>query len=166
MSSFRIRPSFSETFAETPQALRDRLLPSLESHPRRLEIKSFPGFITLRIPPQERHFWSPRLTLSIDPDESGGTLLHGIYGPNANVWSIFLYGYLFSGSVGLFSGIFGCCQWAVGYHPWGLWLFSLALAAAIGLYLFAQFGQKIGAQQTFEIHQAFESALGHPVEIH
>ena len=35
-----------------------------------------------------------------------------------------------------------------------------------GLYLTAQFGQKLGAQQMFKIHQAYEAAIGRVVEIH
>jgi hypothetical protein len=30
----------------------------------------------------------------------------------------------------------------------------------------AQFGQKLGAWQTFLLHQAYESAIGQSVEIH
>jgi hypothetical protein len=33
------------------------------------------------------------------------------------------------------------------------------------MYLTAQFGQKIGAQQTFLLHQIYESAVGQSVEI-
>ncbi len=93
------------------------------------------------------------------------TRVEGIYGPNANMWSSFLYAYLIVGSAGLFSGILGACQYVLEMTPWGLWIFGALLAIAAGLYLLAQFGQKVGAQQTFLLHQIYESAVGRPAEI-
>jgi hypothetical protein len=40
------------------------------------------------------------------------------------------------------------------------------LLILIGLYLLAQFGQKLGALQTFRLHQIYEAAMGRTVEIH
>lgn len=96
----------------------------------------------------------------------GKTQLEGIYGPNANVWSLFLYDYLITGSLGLFSGILGFVQWNIGSTAWGLWIFRAILACAIGLYVMAQFGQKLGVTQTFRLHQTYESAMGRSPEIH
>lgn len=165
MSSFRIRPRFSQVIELAIDEARERIVREVNEGEHHCEVKSFPGFICLRIPEEERHFWSPRLNLSLDPAEDGKTRIEGTYGPNANVWSLFLYGYLLSGSVGLFSGTLGFAQWMIGMRPWGLWIFSVMLAVGIGLYLFAQFGQKMGAQQTFRLHQIFEAAMGRTVEI-
>jgi hypothetical protein len=76
-----------------------------------------------------------------------------------------LYGYLFVGSVALFSGLFGACQLFIGDSPWGLWIFAVMVLAAAGLYLSAQMGQKLGARQTFELHQVVEAAVGRTIEI-
>ena len=165
MSSFRIRPQFSQLLDLGVEEARERIADRVEVEGGRCEVKSFPGFICLRIPEQDRHFWSPRLNLNLEPVEDGKTLVEGTYGPNANVWSLFLYGYLVSGSIGLFSGILGSCQWWIGHLPWGLWIFGTMVAVAVGLYVFAQFGQKLGARQTFLLHQIYESAMGATVEI-
>jgi hypothetical protein len=37
---------------------------------------------------------------------------------------------------------------------------------ALALYFMAQLGQKLGAQQTFLLHQEIETALGQPITIH
>jgi hypothetical protein len=129
-------------------------------------VKNFSGFVCLRIPSQDRHFWSPRLNLSLTPTEDGKSQIQGVYGPNANVWSLFLYGYLITGSLALFSGILGFVQLSLEIKAWGLWIFGAVLAAAAGLYLLAQFGQKLGAAQTFQLHQIYESAMGRKVDIH
>jgi hypothetical protein len=67
--------------------------------------------------------------------------------------------------MGTFSGVFGFAQWMTGARPWGLWIFGAMVVIALGLYVFAQFGQKLGAQQTFLLHQIYESAMGRTVEI-
>ena len=128
------------------------------------EVKVFPGFVCLRVPPGDRHFWSPRLNLSFH-QEGEGTRVNGVYGPNANVWSLFLYGYLLGGSVAVFSGCFGFAQWSLGTRAWGLWICGLALVVLAGLYVGAQLGQKLGAQQQFRLHQAYEEVSGGRVEI-
>jgi hypothetical protein len=94
----------------------------------RFEVKNFEGFVCLRIAEQRRRFWTPRLTLGLYGEADGSTRIEGVYGPSANVWSIFLYSYLLSGLVAMFSGFFGLAQWLVGEpRAWGLWIFGGAL---------------------------------------
>lgn len=166
MSSFRLRPSFSLVLDSPAEAAREHIVAQLKSDEAPCDVKTFPGLVSLYIREDETHFWSPRLSVSIDPRDEGGALLQGTYGPDTNVWAIFVYGYLLTGSAGLFSGILGACQWKLGYHPWALWIFAAAVVGAVGLYFFAQFGQKLGARQTFLLHQMFEKAVGRTVEIH
>ena len=165
MSSFRLRPRFSHVIDLGIEEARERIVGQVKLNGSRCEVKSFPGFISLRIPEADSHYWSPRLNLSLEADGEGKTVVQGTYGPNANMWSSFLYGYLLVGSVGLFSGILGFCQYWLGMQAWGLWIFGTMLAIAIGMYMLAQFGQKVGAQQTFLLHQIYESAVGREAEI-
>jgi hypothetical protein len=166
MSSFSVRPRFRHTLSLDEAAIQERLLRHIQTSGTEFEVKVFPQFICLRIPEGERKFWTPRLTLSLEPGEGGRTVVHGIYGPNAEFWSFYLYSGLIVGSVALFSGILGLCQKSLDMNPWGLWIFGIAVAAGAGLYLVAQIGQKLAAQQTFRLHQAYEAALGTSVEVH
>ena len=43
--------------------------------------------------------------------------------------------------------------------------FALLAMAALVLYLVAQFGQKIGAEQMFTLHHFFEDSIGHRIHI-
>jgi len=142
-----------------------RIVDHITVEENRCEVKNFPGYLCVRILEQDRHFWSPRLTLSIESAEDGKTVIEGIYGPNANVWSLFLYGYLIVGTLAVFAACIGLVQAMLGHTPLGLWVLGLMLAAVVTLYLVAQFGQKLGVQQTFVLHQAYEAAIGQSVEI-
>jgi hypothetical protein len=167
MSSFRIRPVFSQVVEFAPDEVRERIVQTVERDGGgQFEVKNFPNFVCLRIREEDRHFWSPRLNLSIEESADGHTRIEGTYGPNANVWGLFLYGYLLIGSLGLFAGVFGFAQWMIGMRPWGFWILGGLGCLATALYATAQFGQKLGARQMFMIHQAYEAAIGGMVEIH
>lgn len=165
MSSFSFRPSFMHTLELPLDQAEATLTERLRQDPGKFEVKRFPGFICLRIPLSERHFWTPRLMLGLESPEGETTLIRGTYGPNASVWSLYLYVYLFIGTGAIFSGIFGFCQWQLGMTAWGLWIFWTLAGFAAVMYLIAQMGQKLAAQQTFSLHQAYEKAAGQSIPI-
>jgi len=162
---FGYRPHFSQSLDGTPDELQSRLLEELRRAGGGCELKSFPGFICLRVPPAERHFWSPRLNLALEADDERGTRVEGVYGPNGNVWSLFVYGWLIVGSVALFAGALGWAQASLERNPWGLWVFGASLAGAIALHLLARLGRRLGADQTERLHAIYQQAIGRTVEL-
>jgi hypothetical protein len=165
MSSFRVRPRFEHTVELSREATREKILAALAAHSPALEGKSCPEFIGLHIPEAERRHWSPRLFLSLEPAPGGATRIEGVYGPEIEVWSVFLYGYLVTGLLGTFSGIYGCAQLVIDETPWAFYVTGSMTIIAGLLYLAAQLGQKLGAWQTFQLHQAYQAAIGRPAEI-
>ncbi len=134
------------------------------NHPN-CEVKGYRGFICIRLPQEERHFWTPRLHISLETDESGNTQARGTFGPNANVWSLYLYGYLIIGIVAMFSGMFGACQLFVGVPAWGLWVFSGMLVCALSLYLASRIGQRIASPQSKFLEKIYAEAVGQTIEV-
>jgi len=166
VSSFRIRPIFSQTLDLGIDEVQERIVQTVEiDEDRRFEVKNFPNFICLRIREKDRHFWSPRLNLGLETTADGHTHIEGAYGPNANVWGLYLYSYLAIGTLGVFSASLGLVQYAMNRHPWGLWVTGGLIILAAAMYVIAQFGQKLGAQQMYMIHQIYESATETMVEI-
>lgn len=158
-TSFSVRPRFQQTVALAPAETRRRILDALAIQAGEFEVKIFPGMIGLHIADAQRRYWSPRLILSFEPTPEGATRIEGIYGPEIEVWSVFLYGYLITGMIGMFSGILGCAQVFVKTAPWGFWVLGAMAVIAALLYLSAQLGQKLGAWQTFQLHQAYQAAV-------
>lgn len=165
MSSFRIRPRFTHTLDITPSAARALILRSLATQSPTLEVKPHAEFIGIHIATAERRYWSPRLFLGLEPTPEGKTVVDGTYGPEIEIWAVFLYGYLLTGLLGTFSGILGCAQVFTGAYPWAFWFTGSMALIAVLLYLSAQLGQKFGAWQTFQLHQAYQNAIGRPAEI-
>ncbi len=160
LSSFQVRPRFEAWIAAPADAVHAGLRRGLEAHAPSLVVRTFPGFIAVHIPDVERRYWSPRLFLSVEGSSGDRTRIEGIYGPEIEIWSVFLYGYLGTGLLGTFSGIYGFVQLRLGQNPWGLWICGGMAAGALLLYLFAQLGQKLGAHQTHRLHEAYTAAAG------
>ncbi len=165
MSSFRIRPCFEHTVELSAAETRARILASFAQHSPSFVVKAFPDFIGLHIGDHERSFWSPRLFLVLEAKAGGTTIVQGTYGPEIEVWSVFLYGYLITSLLGTFAGVLGFAQMKIAANPWGLWVLGAMVLLAGLLYLGAQLGQKFGAGQIFQLHQAYESAVGRPTDV-
>ncbi len=166
MSSFRVRPRFDHTLDQPLEAVRRRVLDTFAQHDGLFEVKDFPGFIGLHVKEPERRYWSPRLFLVLEQTGDGKTRVHGTYGPEIEVWSVFLYGYLATGVLGTLGGALGFAQWLVKTEqPWGLWVSAGMATFALLLYLGAQLGQKLGAWQTFQLHHVYQTAVGRPTAV-
>ncbi len=165
MSRFRLRPRFQQEVGLGIDAAEARITEYFETTRRNFEVKHFPRFICLRIPEEERHFWSPRLNLSLEESGENTTRINGVYGPNANVWSLFLYGYLGIGFLALIAAVLGISQWVIGKEPWGFWWLLVAAIGLVLLYLVGRTGRRLGARQTLRLHKEYQAAIGEPVAI-
>lgn len=165
MISWKLRPSFRQVLDFGSEQARERIVEQVLLNQSKCEVKSFPSFICIRIPMEDRHFWSPRLNISLEEDESGHTHVRGTFGPNANVWTLYLYGYLLTGSVGIFSGLFGACQLSLGMPAWGMWVFTGMLAIALAMLLASRVGQRLAAPQSKILEKIYVDAVRQEVDI-
>ncbi len=166
MIALRLRPGFRQELDFGVDEARERIVAQVEAHPEACELLSFPGYVVLRIPPEDRHFWSPRLLLGLEPNGEGRTEVRGLFGPNASMWSSYLYGYLFVGMTGVLSGIFGLCQLALEMMPWGLWITATMSVIALLMFLAALIGQRLALPQSELLERIYVEAVGKGVEVH
>jgi len=165
MTSYHIRPRFQEIIAASPEVIQHRIQAYAETVTDCHLTDGVPGHLVVKIPPADQHYWSPQLGLTFEEHEEG-TLVRGLYGPNPTVWLLFMFGYGTLGTIALFIAIIGFSQKNLGIDAPILWVLPVLAAAALTLYLIAQFGQKIGAEQMFTLHHFYEAAVGHRVHVH
>lgn len=159
LNSFRVRPRFSEVVPYSREETKTRLLAALRNEPAdTFELRPFAEFIGIHLAERDRRYFSPRLFLSLNARDNGTTEIEGLYGPEIEVWSVFLYGYLATGMLGTLSGIYGAATLFIGDEPWAFYVTGTMAAIALTLYLAAQLGQKLGAHQTCQLHRAYERA--------
>jgi hypothetical protein len=166
MSDIGLRPTFVDSLPRKPEEVHELLTSHIRDHCPDCDCQSFSGYLVLRIPENQRRFYSPRLLLGLEPDDLEGTRITGTFGPNANMWSAFFYSYLATISIALFSGILGFCQWKIEITPWGLWIFTPTVIALIALYVAGRIGRTLGEAQTNQLRAIYQSATGHAVEVH
>lgn len=161
MASFRIRPKFEMTTTKTVEEIITLVKEKIRINTHHLHGQAMHDHITIRVNQSHRHFWSPQLSVLLfrEPEETQ-TRIVGIYGPMPNVWTIFAITYLALSVLTLFISIIGFSQKALGVESNILYILPFLILTAIGMYIFSQMGQKLGAAQTYAIHYFFEEALG------
>lgn len=165
MSSFRLRPRFEVMLPLSAKDIETKIEDYLCAQDSCCSGVVHPGYIVFKIHKKDRHYWSPQLNILLD-EEEGETLIRARYGPAPKVWAIFNYGYAALGLLATFIAIIGFSQKSLGNPAPILWALPLIIGLAVVLYIMAQTGQKIGAEQTFDIHHHFEMAIGQKVHIH
>jgi len=119
--------------------------------------------IELRVLERDRHFWSPALSVTVAEDgSSGGSCVHGLVGPNPNLWTLFAMSYMGLALLFVFVGIFGWIQWWLGLDPWGLYVVPVLLLGLVGMYGLSRLGQRWAAPQTIVLRHFLEEVLELP----
>lgn len=166
MTSIRIRPRFTLLTNYTPEELFGMIKKHLEESKTNCYAESLhKSFIVLKINKEEQHFWSPQLTLSIDKSEEGSSI-RGLYTPKPTIWSMFIFFYTGIGVCILFGGLYGLARLSLNLEAPVLWAVPALLLLALLLYIVAQIGQKLGAQQMFNLHHFVENAIDKKVRIY
>mgnify|MGYP006924550379 CR=1 FL=1 len=47
--------------------------------------------VFIKFPKEKQHFWSPQLHLEINKVDENSSKLHGLFGPNPTVWTLFMF---------------------------------------------------------------------------
>ena len=164
MTSFRNRPRFIQTSLDSPDEIHDKFKSRMAEKDAPVCGVVIPNHIVLKILPDQRHYWSPQLSLSLEIRDHA-TLIRGLYGPNPAVWASFFFGYAILGIIALFASMIGLSQWFLGINAYWLWAVPICLFLSLILYLIAQAGQKVGAQQMFDLHHFYEKTMQEKVFI-
>lgn len=164
MTSFSIRPRFRDSSSLDAQTICEQFKIATGDYDSPCFATILPGHIYLKIKPENQHYWSPQLHLTLEETEEG-TLVRGLYGPNPTVWAFFFFGYVLLGLVAFFAGLWGLSLYSLDMPAAILWVVPVCGVLAVLLYLMAQAGQKIGAQQTFELHQFYQETIGNRIAI-
>lgn len=163
MTSYRIRPRFKQFSQQNIEEIGDEFKSTLNNNEDCVGQIAY-NLITLKIPQKDRHFWSPELSVSLEETEDG-TIIRGLYGPNPTVWTFFMFAYSCTGILALFTLMIASVNITLGRGYFYMIIFFVFLFLGLGIYLIAQFGQKMGVEQTFTLHHFFESVIHEKVHI-
>jgi hypothetical protein len=117
--------------------------------------------LVLTVPADARHFWSPWLTIEVEPREPTTARVSAMFSPHPSVWTGYLFGYLALAVVLLFSLIYAAAvvMSGDGGAPWSLWIGGGAVIAMIGMWYASVVGQRLAGAQMDAIHAALAQVL-------
>ena len=142
-----MRPRFTLEVRLPAQAVLAEMRAQLQLEGCPVEGMGAGRHMELFVHPDQRHFWSPWLSLDVDPGGAETAVISARFGPHPSVWTGFMSAYALVGFIVLGGLVFGGTQALVRQSPWGLWAAPVGLALGLGLYGASLVGQRLGADQ-------------------
>jgi len=159
ISVYRIRPRFRLELPGSIEDVQARIQAGLSRPDAPCQGIMRTGYAALALPKADQHYWSPRLTLSLEPSEAGCEV-SGLYGPRPEVWTMFMFLYGLMAFGVIMVGLVGLSYATLGKNTDILWLLPIFLLAWGGLYLVSYSGQKLGEKQMHVLHGFLEDCTG------
>ena len=155
----RLRPRLDVTDTHEPAVIAALVDTALRRPDAPCEGLSTDQQIDLRIRPEDVHFWSPQLKVVLRPDEGGRTRMLGHFGPNSNLWTLFMAAYGFV-VLSMITGVFyGSAQLMLREYAWALWTLPIGAVCLVVIYAAAAVGQRWGHDQTEVLERFLSTAV-------
>lgn len=162
MSQIEIRPHHAEQLPYSVEETLNRLRKSLNAEGQAITGTFAGQHVTLRLPEEEQHFWTPELSLDFEEDGEG-TYLRGLCGPKPSVWLMFVFFYFLLGAAIVIIFIIGYSQKNLGLSAEILWLIPILFGIVIAIYLTARAGQRLSQDQMVQLREFLANSLDHEV---
>ncbi len=127
----------------------------------KFHISSLEAHIFIRLPIEEQVFWSPQLHLEITETSEDKCTVHGFFGPNPTVWTMFIFFHVVVGTLFLADMVWLYSNSSLG-NPIGFQI-GVALGLAwvwILLYAAGRIGKKKGKAGMRELYNFMLKTLG------
>jgi hypothetical protein len=159
MSAIEVRPRFKLLSSLKPEELVNKLSEQVKKEDCPCKAKILPHFASIRMDETYQHFWSPQMNIHFE-DHEEGSYIRGMYGPNSNVWTFFMFLYGAVGFMFLLGMFFGVPRYMLGLTSNLLWLMPAALILFIMIFIMAKIGQNLGNDQREILRDYLIDALG------
>ena len=137
------------------------ILSSFENPKSKLyQVKRIDEHIFIKIPKEKQHFWSPQLHLEIDEVDEKKSRLHGFFGPNPSVWTLFIFLHFVVATIFIIFGTWAYSNWSLNIsYKSQLGVLILMIFCWFALYFFGQMGKAKGSKQMRELYNFMEDIL-------
>lgn len=116
-------------------------------------VKRMDDHVFIKFKAADTHFWSPQLHLEILDQETGGSKIYGLFGPNPTLWTFFMFLHFGVATLFIIFGIWAYSSAALN-KPYG-WQLGAMGAMVILWFLFyflGRAGRKKGKPQMEQLH--------------
>jgi hypothetical protein len=116
--------------------------------------------IFIKFPSHKQHFWSPQLHLEINEETQETCTLHGLFGPNPTVWSLFMFLHFFVAVIFIGFGVWAYSNWSLK-NPYGMQVSVMFLMVLVWflLYFAGRMGRLKGKDEMHLLHDFMNHVL-------
>jgi hypothetical protein len=158
MNKIRIRPRYTFSVPLSKEEVLNKLREALKNMPSGLEGKFVKPLVVVSVSEENRHFWSPELSLDIEAKENE-TEIRCTLGPRSSLWTMFATFYGFSILVGIAGLVLGFSQLTLGMNTYGFWLVPISIILLASAYGIALTGQKLSYEQMLQLRNFIKNTL-------
>lgn len=116
--------------------------------------------VFIKFPQEKRHFWSPQLHLEINEIDNQKSQLHGLFGPNPAVWTMFMFLHFLVAGCFIAFGIWAYTNWSLGSeYAIQLGLMFLMIIIWFVLYYAGRMGKATGNDEMHQLHDFMNKTL-------
>jgi len=154
-----LRPRFKfELKRNNQEALK--LFEDAKSTQSEFIISRVDDHVFIKIPKEKQHFWSPQLHLEINEIDENTSMLHGLFGPNPTVWTMFMFFHFLVAVLFIGFGAWAYSNWSLEVS-YGLQIGIMILMVALWfvLYFTGRLGKKTGKPEMHLLYNFMKKNL-------
>ena len=116
--------------------------------------------VFIRLPKEKQHFWSPQLHVEINEVDDKSSLLHGLFGPNPTVWTLFMFLHFFVAVVFIGFGAWAYANWSLD-NSYGIQIGVMVIMVVLWfvLYFAGRMGKREGKDEMHLLHDFMNKVL-------
>ncbi|MBT8258193.1 MAG: GTP-binding protein [Flavobacteriaceae bacterium] len=147
-----LRPRFRMEF-DSPNEDILALFEEAKSNQSDFIVSRVDDHVFVKIPSDRQHFWSPQLHLEIFEVEKGKTKLHGLFGPNPTIWTMFMFLHFIVAGMFIGFGIWAYVNWTLD-KDFAIQLFLTLMMTVMWfvLYFSGRLGRAAGKDEMHQLH--------------
>lgn len=116
--------------------------------------------VFIKYPKEKQHFWSPQLHLEIDQVDNNSSLLHGLFGPNPTVWTMFMFLHFMVACAFIAFGVWAYTNWKLdASYALQVALMLLMVLIWFVLYFAGRIGRDSSKKEMFALRDFMNKTL-------
>ena len=148
-----LRPRFKIILEESQQQVLEKFKSNLTEGNCKYCSKIVDGHVVIDVPVSESHFWSPQLSVEVEPFANGKALVRGLFGPKPQVWTLFMFVHFATAVAFIGFAIVTYVKWLLKTdYILPLWVLVGLPIFWFVLYFLGRIGKKTGRKQMNELH--------------
>ena len=154
-----LRPRFKIELNEDNVSVLKRF-EDLKNSQSNFTVSRIDNHVFIKYLKKDQHFWSPQLHLEIDEINDSSSLLHGLFGPNPTVWTMFMFFHFIVATLFIAFGIWAYTNWNLGTNfIIQLSLMILMVIIWFGLYFAGRLGRDSSKKEMMQLHEVMENII-------